>query len=288
MAVGDVKATYFFQTLKPPAAGWTENWYMTGFPNLDNGLIAAVSAGYTAPRIGILSADYVLTHARVVSADPGVKGASRVIYLDTASGTGKLVPPGSLIDYSEEPYDALLIRFELPGGRRRPFLMRGLPSQVVAQVASFQMPVWWQTPFNLWSANMVSGTSPLKSRITSLGTEDVWDSVGVSSIDNRSLILTKAAGLPAGYTVGATFKITLPAAAPNLTGFYHVKTVGVTTITTQPARSSWPAFTPLPALTRLATYSYQVPTGFTQLRGVKRSTGRPFDLLRGQRRRVRR
>ena len=128
----------------------------------------------------------------------------------------------------------------------------------------------------------------MKIRIQTLAAQVAWDSVSVSSLDNRRLVFTNAGGLPGSYILNSTFKVDVPFAAPNLVGYYRVGIVGANSITTYPARSPYPSLPLVGALTRLATYDYVVPARLTPLRGVKRSTGRPFDLLRGIRRRVRR
>jgi hypothetical protein len=277
------KTTIFFQSNKFVSAGWTENWYL----NADNiaGALGVVNAsGYVQSRIRILSADYNLTHFRVTTVSPQVRGASRVTYLSTAASQGKLDNPADAEDPSEQPYDALLVRLDLTIGRRRSLLLRGLPTGLVTRVTGYAQTDWWGRPWGVFTRTLSDPTFPLLIRTSTLGTLLSWDTVAINPIDNRSLVFTLAGGPPAGYVVGATFKVTSPAFSPNLTGLYRIRVVGATTIQTVPGRVAFQPFAgvSLP-LTQLVTYDYNPPTQVTPLRGVKKSTGRPFDLLRGRR-----
>jgi hypothetical protein len=278
-------ATYFFETNVGPAAGWTENYYLTA-----SSLAAAlgVAAGNSAviPRLFLLHPDYSLVDIRVSDID--VLRDSFVAGPLSGAGKGQFQTTSGGIPESEAPYEALLIRFSSGGVARRNFLLRGLPEGVVSKTRAYNPSSQWVTNFDLWKNSVlapVGGGPPnpntwaVRQRV--LGAPATPTGIIVGS-DLRSISLLFAA-VPVGTTVGGFILVNGVTGAGHINKIWRVKGATATGILTFPGQHN---IYGVPVVTfseaKAITYNLVPITDALPRRGVKKDTGRPFDLLRGK------
>jgi hypothetical protein len=193
-------------------------------------------------------------------------------------------------DPAEQPYDGLLIRMDDGGSHRRSFIMRGLPTNIVTKTRSYAPEAEWTTAFAVWANSVTTpgGHAPnpniwqIRTQVRN-PTPVIPASVNVAA-NNRSLVITFTGAVPAAITQANPFFI-----LAGVTGADHCNKiwraqfpVGATVMNTYPGRRTIYG-TPggLPLVTPI-TYAFSGIESVIPLRGVKRDTGRPFDLLVGK------
>jgi hypothetical protein len=279
------KATYFFEDTQS-AAGWTENFYFADI-NIDNARNTANTATLIDARLTLMPPAYSLVAVRVTN--PDTQGVSRITTYAAGAAVGLYPTPATFaVDPAEEVYDALLIRLETNAGIRRMFLLRGLPTGVVTKTSGFANPAAWQPLFNSWVVNVLSIPFVIYNRVK---TGPFPTSLVLLNGDSKSLAITFPVAIPAGTTPLPGFQAPL------------IKLTGVNGAS--PVNHNWRIRSASPGTQTLTTFPgrrtvYGIPSGvtanvyvlaaggsqinnITAIRGVKKSTGRPFNLLRGRR-----
>jgi len=279
------KATYFFEDLQSPA-GWTENFYITA-TNIDNARDVANTATYINARLTLMPPAYALTAVRVTN--PDIPGASRITTYAAGSANGLYPTPATFAsDPSEEVYDALLLRLETVTGVRRMFLMRGLPTGVVTKTQGFANPAAWQPLFNSWVQQVLTIPFNIYNRIR---TGPFPTSLVLLNLDLKSLVITFPGPLPTGITPVPTFQAPLirlsgvtQASPVNHNWRIRAVNAGTSSATTFPGRRTvFGTPSGVTGQVYVLTPQGQQINNIAAVRGVKKNTGRPFDLLRGRR-----
>lgn len=131
--MANFKVTTFINTAYGLPAGWTESYY-TSSASSAGVLLGVVAANYVQSRRKLLHKDFALVAIRVNDVDkPQV---SRYEFLGPADGGG--IFPGSQGDgKAEAPFDGLLISIQTDVDRRRGFILRGLPKDVIDDSYSY-------------------------------------------------------------------------------------------------------------------------------------------------------
>jgi hypothetical protein len=296
------KITHFFNTIVGLPAGWTESFYTLTGSDVDS--INSALGQYENARRNLLHPDYAILGSRVTDVlNPRL---TRTEIYKTSYGQGTFVGARQGDKEAEQPFDGLMIQLlsqtvigSSAPRRARMFIMRGLPDVVIddTYVYSGGDSARWNPAFQAWLRlvavdNFAGGSPPLiplairqfkTSQPQPIATATVSD-------DKLSIQITLAnQTTPDAIAVGDTFKITGDKGAAWFNGLWKARNVTVTGGV--PTIISWPKKRPIrgtPALTT-STLCYRIGPGYAPIqkakavKGAKKSTGRPFFLLRGRR-----
>jgi hypothetical protein len=271
--------TYFFKDVTTGSAGWTETFYMSAGTLAGALLIAGPQGAIMNARLRLLHPDYQLSAVRV--SDVAILRDSLILANAGDTGTGQWGGAGPHAgDTSEEPYDALLIRMEASSLKRRSFLMRGLPSSVITHTRQYNPDGVWTAAFNVWRTTMLANNvSQIRSQTT--GTPTFPNTVTISA-SGYGLAITYVGAIPAGMVNGAYVKVTGIVGAAPVNHLWRISVVGALTLFLSAQRRLIYGTIAGTPIVQLVTYTYPAITSIIPLRGVKKSTGRPFDVLRGR------
>lgn len=260
------RVTYFFTGGK---YGWSETYYRTS-DNFD--LVPPVAEALGVRRRGVLVQQYTLEAYRI--SQEGVFRDSKVFYVNPGAGVG-LYPASATT--AQQPFDALLCRFEASQFHRRQLYLRGIPVDVLDPYGAYlQVP-----PFNdaiVLFFNLLKA-SPWQVRIPDpVQTPVTIKTLVVRNGDPRFLDITVDPPIP-GAAINQVYKVlkvTSPRGASKLWRLDSVSNGGAT-------MGLGPNKFPLVgvwngqgSLTGQYLYVGSNITGTDVVRGVRKSTGRPF------------
>lgn len=283
------KIDCFFETNAGLPAGWVETFYVNDARTIDSALRPWQQGAYPQARLGILSPLYSWPIVRISDVD---KFRDSLISYGTAGTTqGTYATPPSEVDIAEEPWDALLIRLSTSlGGFNRSFLMRGLPHGVTDATYSYGPVPQWPPLFDAWvTALKANGACVRNQTTTPPGANAPAPAEFPTSVilnpDKRSLTFVWNPGGPSSNLVpGRTIIVKGITDACGVNKRWRVASTTLSTMTTSPGRNP---ICGTPTLNRCSIQPIWFalsPIAFVQpLRGAKKSTGRPFDVLRGRR-----
>lgn len=287
-----IRLTYFFKGTQ--SIGWTETWFDSA------GSVAAALAKADTQlrpaRLGVLASSFALRQIR--ASDESVLRDSLIKSYTQAQGVGLANPgvndpndwgPGP---ESFAPQTALLVRMEAGALNRRMFLLRGVPLGPFGADLVYNPSAIWIGLFNAF-ANAFTGANGHQLRIQTAGPVQVPTNISVGG-GGVLVTITLPGNAPAGWNANATIKLSKFVGAAFINGNWRISQ------TSQPGGAGTPTTITFYPKNR-QVYGTPVNTGFAQLispsfanftaaiplRGAKKNTGRPFDLLRG-RARVRR
>lgn len=285
------KVTAFFTTISGVPAGWTES-YLDTKAATQAVAISGWDTNVRPARLGFLSAQYALRFIR--SVDTTTTRASSIKAYTQAQGLG-LLPLGSAgaqdwgpqADEAMPPMVALIMRMEATAAFRRMFLLRGLALSSVDASLVFNPNGQAQNALQAFILAMTNATYGLNSQVKGPNQFPSAVTIGISGTTLQ--IDLPQATAPAGWTVGATFRMTRTfSASSGVNGLWKIGVVspGVpdanhTRIFTLPKRRQLFG-TPLGGLAYTVTPTPVPFTAAIPIRGTKKSTGRPFGQLRGR------
>lgn len=286
MAIDHLKATWIFKDVQDGRAGWCEEFYIPGGQPRDVNE-ALTNSGYPPARAALMPTGYTLQAVRVSTVPPytgdNPRGLSSLFFFRGGGVTGTY-PLTNLNpdDPSEEPYDALKVRFE-GAVSRRIFLLRGLPTTITAKVSSYNEPGSWINRFNTW----LSAIKTMNAQIRKAGAGAfIPASLVTVGADGKSLLMTFDAGVAGPINAlasGAYVRVSGVTGMNYVNHLWRVKTAGNNVLKTYPGRVQLVGEPGGVSGVQIVTYTYDPITNGDAQEGTKRSTGRPFDLLRGKR-----
>jgi hypothetical protein len=283
------KIDFLFSTATGLPAGWSETVY-AAFGTAAAALDWAKNGQYRTARLNLLDPGYAQDMIRV--SDVTIRGDSLTDFAEPGTSLGTYpVPPGHG-DVSEEPWDAILIRMLATptNNRRRSFLMRGISGGVSQQNYSYNPNATWLPLFTAWKDQVKSVPLLMRLKVVHLDGNPPTDfspirpsEIEVSS-DARSLIITFPATATNVPPAGSFFTLKGADGAWPINKNWKVQTFINNQIFTHAGRNViWGTPELGRALVQQYTYDYQPILQVDAVRGAKRSTGRPFQLLRGRR-----
>lgn len=280
------KVDYFFADAAPEPAGWTETTYILA-TSIQQALVNAIADGYVQPRLNLLHPNYSLREVRV--SDTVQLKDSQIFIFPGLQGQGQynVARAAGFQDTSEEPYDGLLIRLESTSLRRRMFIMRGLPVNVVTRDRGYHPEAQWLNVFPLWVGAVKVGTAwqILLGSYAAVAPPDTM----VVGADGRSLTFTWIAGVPPGIVgpspgiPASTLKVSGEAMAFPTNKLWRVRRVQGNTVYTRPGLRKIKGVPALPIFMSLGSYAAGQVDNVIPIEGRSRRTGRPSDELRGKR-----
>lgn len=280
------KADYFFNDMTQNPAGWTETTYYV-VPSIENAIALASNAEYVGARLKLLANTYFLREIRV--SDMAQMRDSKIVPLNGATGRGQF-PSGRVgdeVDFSEEPYDGVLIRLESGSIHRRMFIMRGLPTGIISQNRRYSPTPPWPANFSDWK-NVIR-TSVIWNILTTRYT-DLDDPATIAvNPDKHSLAITWTGGVPAGIRAPSTgipasiLKVSGIVEAGPVNKLWMVRRIIGNTVYTRPGLRRIKGTPNQPWFVSLQVAEPAAINEAIPLEGRKRDTGRPSDELRGRR-----
>jgi hypothetical protein len=279
-------ATYFFEGIQG-GSGWTETFY---FVDADISTALTDARAYVRPRLNILTADFALTEVRV--SDLSVLRDSLVQSYPLASAVGALAgapPPGDwgAADTLQPAWNGLLIRLEGTSLHRRSLILRGIPGGITDSGGHYTPTPGWNTAFLAWK-NFLLRAPAFSLRLVQRGLQIFPTAVAIDP-DARSLTLTLAGLAPAGWIPGANVICTRFQGASPVNGTWNISGViplvgppATTTVLLRPKLRKIYGTALNTGIWQVLTYPLQAITNVIPERGVKKATGRPFDLPRGR------
>ena len=291
------KVTVFFESSTGLPAGWTESFYTnTGATVTD---LAGRLDPYISSRAFCLHPDYSMLGMRIN--DITVKQSSILILFTAAYGIGKCpgFTPGD--GRAEQPFDGLLSILQTGGTRRRGFIMRGIPDVVIDDTYSYVGAgnALWSPQYDRWRAQVLGqrvgafppGTTPWLINNRQPSTQQIITSVTINP-DRLGAVFGIANQTNPAIDINSIIRIRGDTGAAWFNGIWKVFTVVAAT----PPQIGWTVYTfpkrrPIrgtpnlsPSLKVTNITPGLLPVATVQpSRGAKRSTGRPFELLRGKR-----
>jgi hypothetical protein len=289
------KVDWIFDTVQGLGAGWTETFYYAA-GTAAAALEFAQNGQYRQSRIMLLQADFGQPMIRV--SDVAIRGDSLIAQVEPGGIIGQYPQPGRGADQSEQPWDGLLNRLLTTNQKRRMFIMRGLPVNVISNTYSYAPEANWGPLYDVWKAAAIAAPLLIRTQVTSLaGPPPVTflpvhpQSIGITG-DQRSLALSFTAGQATQLTPGAFFLLSGVSEATPVNKRWRVKAM----LPAQPPGQPLDLVITSPGRRLLfgspdATHAVVQPFAFDYLpiltidplRGARRATGRPFSPLRGRR-----
>lgn len=139
--------------------GWSESWYFQAAQTEAEAAESALAMVYF--RKQILTIGWQITGVRLSQLDNNNNLLRRgtLLQLGPVQGVGTFPASTgfSQDDQNEQPYDALCVSVNSTNGRRRNFLMRGIPNAIVSAGGRFVGAAPWFPRFNAWSGSIQFG-----------------------------------------------------------------------------------------------------------------------------------
>lgn len=270
-AVPLYRATFRF---KSQDYGWSENYYL----NQPSSAFAIIAASfYTTPRLACL-----LNTARMQSLSVRqmtAPHASRSLSLTPPAGTGQLTP---LVGAGgEPPYSALYLQARSTSDRPRQIHLRGVPTEIIDSEGDYIPQAAFTVALNALIASIVTN---FQLGFQTFTTERNVTSAAVAGGTSQQLTVGYD-GAAINLDVGALVQLT-GISSPR--GVSKVMRVAVASSASPVTLGPYPfplagVYSGAGKFKVLDTFSGEAFQSIVPLKGVKRATGRPFDLPRGRR-----
>jgi hypothetical protein len=291
-------------------SGWSESWYFQADQTEAEASSSALALSYW--RKQILTVGWQITGIRLSRLDESsnLQRRGTLLQLGPTQGVGTFPASAgfSVDDQNEQPYDALCVSVNSVNGRRRNFLMRGIPNSIVSAGGRFIGAGPWFPRFNGWAGGIQFGNdtpagdfgTPASLRIRTLRTF-----AGLIG-GNRTIVAAAISGAalgglvpsvispvitytpPDGILVGDTVVIQRTTGISRLNGSWIIQQlaiVGSTTYMQLAARRRVVLSGTLADTGFFRAYGYTLEgiTSMFPAFGTSRRTGRPLQLPRGRR-----
>src|SRR6266536_27383 len=269
-----VKVDYFFEDIGN--SGWTETFYFT-----DTDITVArdrAETKYVTQRLSLLTGSYSLRELRV--SDVAILRDSLVKSYTFAQGLGNYPAVAGARD--EQPWDALLVRIEAGALNRRSLLMRGLPGGLVDPVGVYTPSALWSRRFAAFRASCLAAP-PFQIRTQTSGPGFRADNINIGP-GGWTISLNFLAGPPPSFVAGRIVRISGVKGAAFINGLWKIYQVIGNAVLMEQKRRPAVGNVLITGSAKLITIGFSNFTNLIPERGVKKSTGRPFDEPRGRRR----
>jgi len=267
--------------------GWTENFYLTA-STISTALQNLSTTAFL--RRKMLAQGYHLDEVRV--SDVAVFRDSLVKAYAGPPGDG-LFPLGTVpVDGNEQVFDRLLLRIEGTSLTRRTMELGGIPRGVFDQNRRYTPTPAWTAAFNAWVQNMLDPSGPvLIRRANRLATTNVLGLTPSTGTGIAMTVIVPNTWAAGPSIIGKQVRLSKFRGTAKINGLWTVfnqltdtPLPGQTTLYLQAKRSRplLDAVSILGQISTVASGTYIAITNIIPLRGVRRSTGRPLDSLRGR------
>lgn len=272
------KGTFFF---KSGLYGWSESFYDT---KMSIAQALTHFGDLKTARLALLNRSSQLVALRV--SDDAIFRDSQVITYAGADAQGTAGPAD---DTGQQPYDALVYRCEGGPLQRRSYLVRGIPTGVVDATGVYAPSPFWLPLAAAFRGVLVNGfgnpdgfefkhsTSTAELAVTAL----------ITTPGNNRAISIPVAAAPAAV-VNSVIRIKGVTTMNNANGLWRVRSIAGGQLVMYPRQRSVLGTYGGEGFAQIVTYTSVDITSLIPVRGVRRSTGRPFDAPRGRRRQVNR